>query len=77
MADIRVGSPAEQVGIKAYDEILSVNTIPTFIWELAEINKLFRSEPGKEIQIEIRRYDDDDPTKWQDFKFTFTLKKQI
>lgn len=77
VSDIRVGSPAQRAGIQAYDEILEINKVPTFIWELSEINKLLRSEPGKEVEIEVRRYEGDDITKWKDHKFTFTLRKQI
>lgn len=77
VSEIRAGSPAQRVGVLAFDEILSINKIPTFIWELGEINKLLRSEAGKEITVEIRRYEGDDLTKWEDHKFTFTLRKQI
>lgn len=77
VSDIRTGSPAHLAGIQISDEILVLNKIPTFIWELTEINKLLRSEPGKEVQMEIRRYEGDDLTKWTDHKFTFTLKRQI
>ncbi|MEB2779354.1 aspartyl protease family protein [Algoriphagus sp. C2-6-M1] len=77
VSDIRVGSPADRVGIKAFDEILSINKVPTFIWDLGEINKLLRSEPGKEIVLEVRRYEGDDLTKYKDHTFTFTLRKQI
>lgn len=77
VSDIRVGSPAARVGIQAFDEILIINKVPTFIWELSEINKLLRSDPEKEIQLEVRRYEGDDLTKWKDLKFTFILKKQI
>ncbi|MEB2776581.1 aspartyl protease family protein [Algoriphagus sp. D3-2-R+10] len=77
ISEIRPGSPAQQAGVQAYDEILVINKIPTFIWELAEINKLLRSEPGKKIELEIRRYEGDDLTKFKDHKFTLTLKKQI
>lgn len=77
ISDIRVGSPAHRAGVMAFDEILTINKIPTFIWELGELNKLLRSDPGKEINLEIRRYEGDDLTKYKDLQFTFTLKKQI
>lgn len=77
ISEVRPGSPAQRAGIEAFDEILTLNKLPTFIWELGEINKLLRSEAGKKITIEIRRYEDDDLTKFKDYTFTFTLKKQI
>lgn len=77
ISEIRPGSPAQKAGVQAYDEILVINKLPTFIWELAEINKLLRSEPGKKIELEIRRYEGDDLSKFKDHKFTFTLRKQI
>ncbi|PZX47020.1 aspartyl protease family protein [Algoriphagus chordae] len=77
VSDMRPGTPAQRAGIMISDEILSINKVPTFIWELGEINKLLRSEPGKVIELEIRRYKADDLSIWEDLKFTFTLKKQI
>ena len=77
VSEIRAGSPAHRAGIEAFDEILEINRVPTFIWELGELNKLLRSEPGKEIQLQVRRYEGDDITKWEDHNFTLTLKKQI
>jgi predicted aspartyl protease len=74
---VRPGSPADQAGVEAYDEILSINRIPAFIWELSELVKLFRSEDGKEIELELRRYEGDDITKFKDVKVSFVLKKQI
>lgn len=77
VSDIRAGSPAHRAGLAVFDEILSINKVPTFIWQLSEINKLLRSQAGKEIQLEIRRYEGDDLTKWEDLKFTIILRKQI
>ena len=75
--EIRPGSPAHRAGVQAFDEILEINRVPTFIWALSEINKLLRSEPGKEIQLQIRRYEGDDLTKYEDHSYTFVLRKQI
>ena len=77
VSEVRPGSPAQRAGIEAFDEIMIINKVPTFIWELTEINKLLRSEPGKNIEIEIRRYESDDLTKYKDLKFTFSLRPQI
>lgn len=77
ISEVRVGSPAQRAGIQAYDEIMGINKLPTFIWELTEINKLLRSDPGKKIELDIRRYESDDLTKYKDLKFTITLRQQI
>jgi predicted aspartyl protease len=77
VSDVRLGSPAYKTGILPYDELLSVNKIPTFLWELSELFKLLRSEEGKEIQLEMRRYQGDDLTEFDDYKVSIFLKKQI
>ncbi|MCE7055921.1 aspartyl protease family protein [Algoriphagus sp. AGSA1] len=77
ISEIRPGSPAQRVGIKAYDEVLMINNVPTFFWELSDINKLLRSEQGKKVEVEVRRYEGDDLTKYEDHKFSFELKRQI
>lgn len=74
---VRKNSPAEGSGVLPFDEILSINRIPTFIWEMPEVVKLLRSEEGKEIELEIRRYEGMDLTKYEDLRFKFVLKKQI
>ncbi|SFT76856.1 Aspartyl protease [Algoriphagus locisalis] len=77
ISEVRPGSPAGRAGLQAYDEIMVINKVPTFIWDLAEINKLLRSDPGKKIELEVRRYDGDDVSKYTDLKFTLILKQQI
>ncbi|WPR74745.1 aspartyl protease family protein [Algoriphagus sp. NG3] len=77
VSEIRPGSPAQRVGIEAYDEVLMINNVPTFFWELSDINKLLRSEQGKKVEVEVRRYEGDDLTKYEDHKFSFELKRQI
>ncbi len=74
---VRKNSPAEGAGVLPFDEILSINKIPTFIWEMPEVVKLLRSEEGKEIEMKIRRYEGMDLTKYEDLQFKFVLKKQI
>lgn len=74
---VRNNSPAEGAGLLPFDEILSINKIPTFIWEMSEVVKLLRSEEGKEIEMEIRRYEGMDLTKYEDLQFKFILRKQI
>ena len=77
IGEVREGSPAFREGILPFDEILSINKVPTFLWELAEVFKLFRSEEGREIQLEMRRYIDNDLNKYNDYKVSFFLRKQI
>ncbi|EAZ81883.1 aspartyl protease family protein [Algoriphagus machipongonensis] len=77
VSQVRVNSPASEVGIVTFDEILSINKVPIFIWELHEIIKLFRSEDGKEIDLEIRRYEGEDIEKYEDLQFRIVLEKQI
>lgn len=77
IGQVRPGSPAYRVGILPFDEIISINNVPTFLWELTEVFKLLRSEEGREIQLEMRRYVNNDITKYSDYKVSFFLKKQI
>ncbi len=77
VSEVRLGSPAYKTGILPQDEILSINKIPTFLWELSDIFKLLRSEEGKEIQLEMRRYQGNDITNYNDYKVSIFLKKQI
>lgn len=77
IGDVRTGSPAGKAGILPFDEILSINKIPVLIWELSEVIKLLRSEEGRMIEIEVRRYFDDDLIEYEDFTYQFTLRKQI
>ena len=73
VGQVRDNSPASKAGILAFDEILSINKIPIIIWELSEVIKLFRSEVGKEIELEIRRYEGLDLTKYEDMRFRIVL----
>ncbi|MFN3998807.1 aspartyl protease family protein [Algoriphagus sp.] len=77
VSEVRLNSPAYKTGILPYDEILKVNKIPVFLWELSDVFKLFRSEEGKEVQLEMRRYQGDDLTNYSDYKVSIYLKKQI
>ncbi|SFG26667.1 PDZ domain-containing protein [Algoriphagus hitonicola] len=77
IGDVRRGSPAGDAGILPFDEILSINKIPVLIWELSEVIKLLRSEEGRTIEIEVRRYFDEDLVRYEDFTYQFTLRKQI
>jgi len=52
---LRKGSPADKVGVREGDEIISVNGIPVEFWELTSIIELLRSEDGKKVKIDIIR----------------------
>jgi predicted aspartyl protease len=77
ISEVREGSPAHQTGIMAFDEILAINRVPTFMWGLTDVFKLLRSEEGREIEFEMRRYIDNDLAKYSDYKVSLVLKKQI
>jgi predicted aspartyl protease len=77
ISDVREGSPGYEAGILPFDEITSINKIPIFIWELLEVNKLFRSQEGRVIQLQVRRYDPFDSKKWENIKVLIKLRKQI
>ncbi|MDF2156561.1 aspartyl protease family protein [Algoriphagus sp. CAU 1675] len=74
---VRPGSPAYKAGIKQFDEILKVNKIPAELWDLSDMIKLLKSEEGKEIQFELRRYFDETLTTYEDLKIMIELKRQI
>ncbi len=77
ISNVRDGSPGEMVGVLPFDEIVSINKIPIFICELVEVTKLFRSEEGRVIELELRRYDAVDRKKWENIKLRVKLQKQI
>lgn len=77
IGSVRKNSPAAEAGIQAYDELLSINKIPILVWDLSDIVHLMRSEEGKELELEIRRYADEQLTDYEDFTFTIILKKQL
>jgi predicted aspartyl protease len=77
VADVREGSPAQRAGILPFDEILTINSVPIVLWDLDQLVKLLRSEEGKEIQLEVRRYSQPGTLAFEDLNFRFLLKKQI
>ncbi|WP_332910973.1 PDZ domain-containing protein [Algoriphagus boritolerans] len=77
VSEVRAGSPAYKTGILPFDEILTLNKVPIFLYELSDVFKMLRSEEGKEIQLEMRRYQGNDLTNYNDYKVSIFLKKQI
>jgi len=77
VGDVREGSPAHLAGILPFDEILAINSVPIVLWEMDQLVKLLRSEEGKEIQLEVRRYSQPGSLSFEDLRLRFFLKKQI
>lgn len=55
IAALRPDSPGARSGLRVDDEILKINKKPAHTFELYELNALFTSEEGKEIELQIRR----------------------
>nr|WP_299000773.1 aspartyl protease family protein [uncultured Allomuricauda sp.] len=68
VSSIRVGSPAEEAGLKEGDVILAVNGKKIHKYKLQEILKMLNEKEGKRIRVLIERYN-------RDLLFTFVLKK--
>jgi hypothetical protein len=76
-SQVRENSPAALAGMRPQDELVKINKIPLDFWELSDIIKLLRSEEGKEVQLEVRRYKDESRTDFELKEIKFTLKRQI
>jgi predicted aspartyl protease len=77
IGDVREGSPAQQSGLMPFDEILKINSVPIQFWEIESVVKLLRSEEGREITLEIRRYLNNDLRQFTDMSISLQLKKQL
>lgn len=77
VSSVRKESAGDKAGIQANDEIVRINKIPIDFWELTDVVKLFRSEPGSEITLQLRRYNTDNSIEHEDFELTFVLERQI
>ncbi|WP_203295931.1 aspartyl protease family protein [Luteirhabdus pelagi] len=55
VAAIRPDSPGAKAGLRVDDEIIEINNKPAHKFELYELNALFTSEEGKEIELQVRR----------------------
>ncbi|EOZ96130.1 hypothetical protein A33Q_2723 [Indibacter alkaliphilus LW1] len=74
---VREDSPAYLAGVRAGDEIVSINSIPADFWELPDIVKLLRSEPDREIRMSLKRYRSDNPDDFELINVSFILERQI
>ncbi|WP_086594002.1 aspartyl protease family protein [Hymenobacter crusticola] len=54
---VEPSSPADQAGLQAQDEILSVNLLPTAGLTLTQMSRLFHSADGRQLLLIIRRPD--------------------
>ncbi len=52
---VRLNSSAFEAGFVEGDEIVSINSRPSYKYDLQEIMKMFSSEEGRVINFEIRR----------------------
>lgn len=77
IGNVREGSPAHLAGILPFDEILRIDSVPVLIWEMDQLVKLLRSEPGRIVELDLRRYTSLDSTEYIDLKVRLQLKKQI
>lgn len=76
-SQVRENSPAALAGLEEKDEFVKINKIPMDFWELPELIKLLRSEEGKEIFLEVRRFKDASRTDFELKEIKFKLKRQI
>lgn len=76
-SQVRENSPAAIAGLEARDEFVKINKIPVDFWELPDLIKLLRSEEGKEIFLEVRRFKDETRTDFELKEVKFKLKRQI
>ncbi|GGF23691.1 aspartyl protease family protein [Hymenobacter cavernae] len=54
---VEPSSPADQAGLRANDEILSVNLLPTAGLTLTQMSRLFHSADGRQLLLIVRRAD--------------------
>lgn len=74
ISQIKEDSPAYQAGARQFDEIFSINNVPIFFWKLQDINELFRSEEGRQIELGIIRATKDG---LQELSVSFMLRNQL
>jgi hypothetical protein len=70
VSEVRAQSPADKVGIKQGDIVISVNGISAKTLVLNQINALLNTKPGKKVSIVVERAS-------VRYKLDFTLESQI
>lgn len=77
VSQVRENSPADLQGVQLFDEIIAINKVPAYFWELADITNLFRSEAGRVITLEILRGTGTEEEAPENLRISFVLKKQL
>ncbi|EKF55897.1 PDZ/DHR/GLGF domain-containing protein [Galbibacter marinus] len=70
IAEVRLNSPADKVGLRKGDVILRVNRKDISSYSLQQVTHMINAKPGKTIQLEINR-------KGSNLKFAFELVKVL
>tara|TARA_R110000850_G_scaffold274635_1_gene412471 strand:- start:104264 stop:105586 length:1323 start_codon:yes stop_codon:yes gene_type:complete len=55
VSNVRINSPAANVGLLPEDKIISINNRKAYNYTIQKINDLFQSEDGKKIKMEVER----------------------
>src|SRR5690606_10197237 len=55
VADVREGSPAALAGVQNGDEVITINGRPCYEYKLYDLTKLFSTDEGRKISMELRR----------------------
>ncbi|WP_146743718.1 aspartyl protease family protein [Aequorivita sp. CIP111184] len=55
VADVREGSPAALAGVQKGDEVITINGKPCYEYKLYELIKMFSTDEGKRISMELKR----------------------
>lgn len=77
VSQVREDSPADKQGVQLYDEIIAINKVPSFFWELTDITELLRSSEGRVITLDILRGAGNEEEPPETLRISFVLKKQL
>ena len=70
IAEVRMDSPADRVGLRKGDVLLRVNRRDIQSYSLQEITQMMNTKPGKTVRLEVAR-------KGSNLKFAFELEKMF
>ena len=77
ISKVKPKSPAAISGLKEFDEIIKINSIPIDFWDLSDLIKLFKSEVGRVVNVTVIRHNSEIPDKSETLDFQFRLRRQI